>query len=246
MASPSDPAVKIAMTPSKTARKLAPLAFCLSLLLLCASPWAFGDSLRSQLENLAKENHLLIEGLDRLGPEESKLVEGDLTERIKLLLSDYNFMSVGEGKKIEKLTILSAKQHNPRPQNSGLVKTQRMGSHHQVPAVLSGPNNTEIRSQLLVDTGATTLVLPESLMGALGFDPSTLQTGMSQTAGGTISTKIGVLNSVKVGNVIAEQVTVSFIPDQKLSGARLLGMSFLSRFRFSLDDGSNELLLQSK
>ena len=220
--------------------------FCLSLALALPCQRASGESLRSQLENLGKENRFHIEGLDRLGPEPAMAVEGDLEQRIKALLSDYNFLAVGEGKKIEQLSILSAKQRGPRPQSSGTVKTQRLGSHHQVQAALSGPNNVEIGTSLLVDTGATTLVLPESMIGPLGFAAGRLQSGVSQTAGGTIAIKTGVLKAVKVGDVIVENVTVSFIPDQKLNGARLLGMSFLSRFRFSLDDDNNELLLLSK
>lgn len=234
------------MNPFRPRRWFASHALCLSLALALPCHQAWGESLRSQLENLAKENRIHIEGLDRLGPEPAMDVEGDLEQRIKALLSDYNFLAVGEGKKIEQLTILSAKQRGPRPQSSGAVKTQRLGSHHQVQAALSGPNNVEIGTSLLVDTGATTLVLPESMIGPLGFVAGRLQSGMSQTAGGSIPIKTGVLKTVKVGDVVAENVTVSFIPDQKLSGARLLGMSFLNRFRFSLDDGDNELLLLSK
>ena len=234
------------MIPFQPRPRFASLAFCLGMALALPCHRAWGESLRSQLETLGKENHILIEGLDRLGPEPSMDAEGDVGQRIKALLSDYNFMAVGEGKKIERLTILSAKQHGPRPQSSGTVKTQRLGSHHQVQAALIGPNNVEIGADLLVDTGASTLVLPESMIGPLGFVAGRLQNGVSQTAAGTIPIKTGMLKTVKVGDVIAENVTVSFIPDQKLSGARLLGMSFLSRFRFSLDDDNNELLLLSK
>ena len=234
------------MIPLHPKSKRVSLAFhlLLALALPCRGAWA--ESLREQLENLGTENHFSIEGLDRLGAEPSKDVQGDLGERIKALLSDYNFMSVGEGKKVERLNILSAKRHDPRPQISGTVKTQRLGSHHQVQATLSGPNNAEIGTSLLVDTGATTLVLPQSMIGTLGFVPGSLQSGMSQTAAGTVTTKTGMLKSVRVGDVVAENVMVSFIPDNKLNGARLLGMSFLNRFRFSLDDGNNELVLLSK
>lgn len=221
-------------------------AISLSLALTLPSPPVFSESLRDQLETLARENRIVIEGLDRLGPEPSVSIEGDLQQRIKALLADYNFLAVGEGKKIEKLSILSAKQRNPRPQNSGTVITQRLGSHHQVHVTLSGPNNVELGTRLLVDTGASTLVLPESMIGRLGFSAGSLQTSMSQTAGGSIPIKTGVLKSVKVGNVIADNVMVGFIADQKLNGASLLGMSFLSRFRFSLDDDNNELILLSK
>ena len=126
------------------------------------------------------------------------------------------------------------------------MNTVRVGMHHQIQATLTGPNNVDIGVNLLVDTGATTLVLPESMIAPLGFNREGLQAGVSQTAGGSIPVRIGLLSSVKVGDVAAENVQVSFIADKQLSGARLLGMSFLNRFRFSLDDEKNELLLMSK
>ncbi len=205
------------------------------------------DTLRSQMENLAKENGFRIEGLEQLGGEPSKQTDGDIRQRITALLADYNFMLVGgSGNKIERVTVTSLKNVAPKPKSSGTVKTQRMGAHHQVRAMISGPNSGDIAISLLVDTGATTLVLPESMIQRLGFTPETLQNGISQTAAGSVPVKTGVLKSVKLGEVVAENVPVSFINDQKLNGTRLLGMSFLNRFRFSLDDENNELQLQSK
>ncbi len=204
------------------------------------------ETLRSQLEKLATVNSIVIEGLDRLADEPSREVPGNAEQQIKALLANYNFVMVGGKDKIERLTITSLKQISPRPRNNGVVKTQRLGSHHQVQALLNGPNDVEIGVSLLVDTGATTLVLPDSMIARLGFKPGELQAGQSQTAGGSIAVKMGFLKSVKVGDAVAENVPVSFISDKKLNGARLLGMSFLSRFRFSLDDENNELILLSK
>ena len=99
---------------------------------------------------------------------------------------------------------------------------------------------------LMIDTGATTLVLPDSMMSELGFTPSDLQDATSQTASGTISVKIGKLRSVKIGAASAENVEVSFIPDHQLRGHQLLGMSFLQRFKMTIDDANNELALLPK
>lgn len=204
------------------------------------------ETLRTQMENLASANGIEVEGLDHLGDEPSKRVTGTMEQQIKALLANYNFVMVGAKDKIERLSITSLKQISPRPSITGAVKTRRLGSHHQVNALLDGPNGAEIRIDLLIDTGATTLVLPDSMIARLGFRPEQLRPGTSQTAAGSIPVRVGMLKSVKVGDALADNVAVSFIADRQLSGAKLLGMSFLNRFRFSLDDENNELLLLSK
>lgn len=204
------------------------------------------ETLRSQLESLAQENGIRLEGIEQIGNEPPKQTGGDVIHRINSLLDDYNFMIVQQSGRIERVTISSLKHVAPKPKNNGAVKTQRMGAHHQVQATLDGPNNIDTPVSLLIDTGATTIVLPESMIRALGFNRKGLQDGFSQTAAGTIPVKTGVLKSVRVGDILAENVPVSFINDQQLNGARLLGMSFLNRFRFSLDDENNELILTSK
>lgn len=220
-------------------------ALAVALLALISGPLP-AETLREQVQALAKANGIVLEGVERMEDAPAQAASGDAAQRLKSLLADYNFMAVGQGGKLEKLTITSPKQHSPPPKPAGTVTTQRLGSHHQVQAVLTGPNGAAIHTGLLVDTGATTLVLPTSMAAALGFGANNLRDGSSQTAGGTVAVKIGLLQTVAIGDVRAEQVPVSFIPDQKLNGARLLGMSFLNRFRFSLDDGSNELLLQTR
>ncbi|PZN75949.1 MAG: TIGR02281 family clan AA aspartic protease [Candidatus Methylumidiphilus alinenensis] len=235
------------MTFSRTSKKTPPLtAIFIAILLFMLGPRVRAETLRSQLEALAKEAGVRIEGLDRVANEPPRQNEGDVTQRIKALLADYNFMIVGQNGRIERVAITSLKDVAPKPKSSGTVKTQRMGAHHQITATLSGPNNIDVVASLLVDTGATTLVLPESMIRQLGFSQQNLQNGISQTAAGTIPVKTGVLKSVRIGDVSAENVPVSFINDQKLNGARLLGMSFLNRFRFSLDDENSELQLMAK
>ena len=214
-------------------------------LIMLSSP-VRAETLRSQLEALAQETGIRIEGLDRVGDEPPRQNEGDVTQRIKALLADYNFMIVGQNGRIERVAITSLKNVAPKPKSSGTVKTRRMGAHHQIMATLNGPNGIDVATSLLVDTGATTLVLPESMIRQLGFSQGSLQSGISQTAAGTIPVKTGILKSVRVGDVSTENVPVSFINDQKLNGARLLGMSFLNRFRFSLDDENSELQLLAK
>lgn len=224
-----------------------PLAKVFALLFLLAfAANSSAESLREALQNLAQQHHFQLSGLERLGPEPAQTTSGSLEQRIKTLLADYNYLSVGAGDKFEKITILSAKEAAPKRQISGTVPTRRVGAHHEIRASVTGPSGAEIPVTLLVDTGATTVVLPASLIKALGFTSQDLRASQTQTAGGIIQTRTGLLSNVKVGDVSADTIAVSFVPDEKLNGAKLLGMSYLSRFKFSLDDESNELILLAK
>ena len=121
-----------------------------------------------------------------------------------------------------------------------------MGNHHQVEAAITGANGTIRTVRLIVDTGATNVVLPTSMISELGLAPEDLQPGTSMTINGFLPTAVGMLPSVRVGAVSAGNVKVSFVADEKLHGAMLLGMSFLQRFRMTIDDERNELVLLTK
>ena len=215
-------------------------------LLACCPAWA--GELRDELADLAHKNGFVIEGLDRVEPGPAAPAEGSPTERIKALLADYNYLLVGGPGKIETVRISRRKPSDGvvRSADRAYVKTQRQGSHHQVQAALAGPNGVAKTLSLLIDTGASTLVLPESMIGELGFAPEALRAGTSHTANVTVPVRVGTLNSVRVGAVSAQDIEVSFIADRQLGGAMLLGMSFLSRFRMTIDDAGGELILYAR
>jgi aspartyl protease family protein len=219
------------------------LSAILGALLLASAP-VRADSLRARLEALAAEARFTVEGAERLGPEEVPPATGSPAERIRSLLRDYNHLVVGPAGAIEKVLITSRKDGSAQGSaSSAYVKTTRLGPHHQVEAWIAGPNAVSRPVNLLVDTGATTVVLPESMMKPLGFDPDALREGTSQTARGRVPIKTGILPAVRVGAVSAAGVEVSFIADRHLNGSMLLGMSFLKRFRMTIDDDRGELIL---
>ncbi|MEW6036803.1 MAG: retropepsin-like aspartic protease [Pseudomonadota bacterium] len=202
--------------------------------------------LADQLAALAQESGFSIEGLDRLNAEPGRIAAGDTKDRLKALLQGYNYVLVeSRAGQIERLVITGAARGGGKPPSSA-IPTLRIGAHHQVEAVLVGPNGVPQSVSVLVDTGASTVVLPASMIAALGFDAERLSAGISQTASGQVHTKIGTLSSVTVGPVSTENVPVSFIADKRLNGAMLLGMSFLNRFRVTIDDERNEIVLLAK
>ncbi|HYE33888.1 retropepsin-like aspartic protease [Methylocaldum sp.] len=209
--------------------------------------WVEAETLRAQLESLAKDRGFAVEGLDRIGSEAARATAGDLPTRLKSLLEEYNYVLMGgQPGAVERLVITSAKIPVRERSRNATIKTTRLGPHHQVDTILVGPNGVALPITLIVDTGASTLALPESMASELGFTPETLQQGFSHTASDTIPIKVGILEVVQVGSVLATAVPVAFFPDDRLQGTKLLGMSFLNRFRMTLDETQNELILLAK
>ncbi len=127
-----------------------------------------------------------------------------------------------------------------------IIPARRRGSHQLVDVVLVGPGQAPVTVSLMVDTGASTVVLPASMMRVLGFSPEDLRDGWTQTANGRVRAKMGMLASVDVGSAVAEEVKVTFLDDQKLGGSKLLGMSFLQRFRMTIDDANGRIILSDR
>jgi aspartyl protease family protein len=229
-------------------RRLVHRTAVLALLLGGDCPAASAEDLRDTLQELSRRHAFTIEGLDRIQPEEAQeAVSGELPARLRDLLRNYNHLMIsGRGSTVEKLVILGIKRGSPGMPPDPAVSLTRDGPHHRVEAVLTGPNGRPMPVSLIIDTGASNIVLPESMIPALGFRAETLQSSTSQTASGTLPVKIGTLKSVAVGQNRAVDVVVNFVEDRKLGPLHLLGMSYLGRFRFTIDDEKSELILMAR
>ena len=190
--------------------------------------------------------------------EPGQAVAGDLRHQLKRMLSGYNYVVIdNDAGGIEKVIILArGTGHAVYPDQSvihtvtapgeHIISARRRGAHQLVNAVLVGPGQASQQVSLMVDTGASTVVLPKSMIGQLGFTVDELRDGWTQTANGRVRTKVGTLHSVAVGSATAQDVTVTFLDDSRLNGSRLLGMSFLQRFRMTIDDANNRIILVSE
>jgi len=231
--------------------------FLLVALLLIGPVPGFAESpadLADQLMELAGKHGIAIKNPGYIEPAPAIALQGDLREQLKALLKDYNYVLLnGENGAIEKIIISSAKTYGPRPvvaiSNAGddtlqfKIGTARSGPHHVVQTVLTGTGDRSLELALIVDTGASTVVLPLSQKDTLGFADQDLHSGLSDTANGQVETLHGILKSVRIGDAVVNDVAVSFIADDKLQNKGLLGMSFLNRFKFLFDDAKNELVL---
>jgi aspartyl protease family protein len=82
----------------------------------------------------------------------------------------------------------------------------------------------------------------------LGFQAKALRDGWSRTAAGRVPIKLGRLRTVKVGHALAKDVAFPAGepgpgPDDELA---LLGMSFLKRFRLTIEDARDQIILMAK
>ncbi len=224
------------------------LAIFLGLVFALAGPaLAEGDetSLRAQVEGLAARHGFAVVGLGRLKPAPAKpMSDAGPVRDLQAILGDYNYLLIHKGGgEIRQLRILGAKLPF---QPIYTVETVRRGAHHMVETELVGPNGARQTATLMLDTGASTIVLPESMIEILGFRPEALKSGTANTANGPVAIQFGELDRVRVGTAEVRKVRVGFIADEKIGENSLLGMSFLDHFRLTIDDASNRLTLLAK
>ncbi|RMD63851.1 MAG: hypothetical protein D6826_03875 [Alphaproteobacteria bacterium] len=210
-----------------------------------------GD-LQEQLRALAAAEKLTIVGIERVDDTAPRVIDvgGSLEARIGTLLSGYNYMLIHDRNgAVTALRIMGpARDRDPTPAAVAEIRlaATRRGAHLAVDAVMTGPRGGWLRRPLIVDTGATTIVLPESAIPALGFAGTDLVAGTAETAGGPVPARMARLDRVTIGRAVVRDVAVTFVPDAHLGGAALLGMSFLGHFRLTVDDTRNLIVLRPK
>ncbi len=223
--------------------KLSVIFVAVNLLVGLAKTCAANElaNLADQLQNLAELHGIEIRGLDRTEGLPTKQADGRLVDRIKQLLSDFNYTIVqAPGEPIERIIIVGPKRHRPR---RTILHTVRHGKNHVIQGVITSHTGYSEQVSLVVDTGADYIVLPKSMMGALGLDADSTVVRELQTANGVIKADIGRLAKLQIGNEIIQNVEAAFIDGAQLGGAKLLGMNVLRRYRFTLDDKRQTITL---
>jgi clan AA aspartic protease (TIGR02281 family) len=109
--------------------------------------------------------------------------------------------------------------------------------------------NGKINVRLILDTGASLVVLRKSLAEELGVDLSDVSPDTKTIlADGTISqAKHILLRSLEIEGLKVDNVDAAILVDDNqanLVGDGLLGMSFLSHFNFKIDQKANKLILE--
>lgn len=130
------------------------------------------------------------------------------------------------------------------------ITTARHGAHHVMRAAMVGPNGRTQMMSFIVDTGATDIVLPASMIKKLGFRESELTIVGVQTANGAAEAQRGFLRSVELGgpgnNDVIRHVPVMFMSDEDTGGYALMGMSVLGRYSMTIEDDADRIILVKK
>ena len=176
--------------------------------------------------------NIKIIGLERIQNEEKIKTRGSLSQQTEQLLASFNHIVSRNNKgEIERIVIINKKQKSEV--ESIVLPTHQQGNHFIVSVDLSGNGETWQTVDMVIDTGADLVVLPESMIASLGLTHQTFTQQNMQTH----------LNTVKIAGESLEQVQVAFIADALLGTNKLLGMSALSRYQINIDDKSQLVTL---
>ena len=197
---------------------------------------------------------------------EGRIESDELIPRLRVLLEGFDHIIVQKpGGGVDRVLILGAKvPYTPPPPQAAesgeekateteggaqaeiVLETQRKGTSHAMTLTIEGENGKRVQQVMLLDTGADFVVLPASLIGPLGLRPNNLRRQSVQTANGTVDAQLGTLAAVWLGNQRVPGIAAAFIEDARLGGNSLLGMSVLGRFRVTIDDENNQVVLAGK
>ncbi len=142
---------------------------------------------------------------------------------------------------IDKMTA----EHSHRPDAIAATATPAPANNSRSVTIRSDPRgHFEVEARVdgrylnaLVDTGASMIALRESAAARLGIFPAARDyTARIQTANGIGRAARVQLNRVEIGDVVVRNVEAFVVPDEALA-VNLLGMSFLSRVKWSHDRG---------
>jgi clan AA aspartic protease (TIGR02281 family) len=123
------------------------------------------------------------------------------------------------------------------PGRTHYIPLERAGNGMVVPVRLNG----RVVAPFLIDTGASYVLLPQSVAEEAGLvvGPDT-RTMQFSTANGVVEQAVVMLDSVELGSASATEVPASISPSLPIG---LLGLSFFNRFTYQVDAANGVLTL---
>jgi clan AA aspartic protease (TIGR02281 family) len=154
---------------------------------------------------------------------QSAVAEWNAAANTKLEIKPSAFF-LNSVKKLEKLeqAVISEK-----------IPLRREGNSYYAIVIINGKPPQE----MILDTGASSVVLPYNVAIECGLKPdeSTATVIATVADGSKVKSKLLQLDSVRVGKFSAEHVECVVLPPEVKNAPTLLGMTFLSRFNFSIN-----------
>ena len=145
-----------------------------------------------------------------------------------------------KGETVKSLNFAKLSNKKEEPTTHVIKAKQGHGDHYIVEVLING----SVKANLIVDTGASMVVLSDRLGRKLGITRnSDLPTIGMSTAGGKVEAPLFILESLKIGNaevLNVETTTNPYMGD--MDG--LLGMSFLGEFKVEMDRQNWEMTLK--
>ena len=165
--------------------------------------------------------------------------------------------TVKVGQRWNGIAVLSVEKDRAKVEIEGRERTLLLGQHYRGVPVKSDRQHVTLAAdarghfvaegtvngnpvRFLVDTGATSVVLPGRDAERLGLDYRKGERGLNQTANGVVATYRVTLDNVRVGDIEVSAVDAVVI-EQGLNIA-LLGMSFLNRVEMKREGQSMVLI----
>ena len=124
-----------------------------------------------------------------------------------------------------------------------VLNTQTQHNHHFIEVAFTGPTDIRIETQLMLDTGASFIVLPMHMMEELDISDEDMARRPLQTANGVIESFVTKLPLLEIGNEKIHDVEVAFVEDGSMGGLKLLGMSALKDYKMTIDNQNETLTL---
>lgn len=140
---------------------------------------------------------------------------------------------------------------NPGPGNI-IANPSFNGNRIHVPFTEQGTNMivegrvNGIAARFIVDTGASLMIIPPALAERAGIATAKASQISLLTAGGTIAAPMVSLDDVKIGSAGQKNVAAAVHELGIAPGLGLLGMSFLDRYKMTVDREGRSLLLERR
>ena len=113
--------------------------------------------------------------------------------------------------------------------------------------VVDASINQRVSGRFIVDTGATYCVITKQMARDVSLsgrnDGEKIRVA---TANGIVEATLGQARRIDVGDAVARDVAVAVMDDDPIPGFEgLLGLSFLEKFKYSVDSDRRILILQN-